>query len=157
MTTTIGRMKIPSAVVWQLTKRWNSHLVTFNGQQFSHDPLSLTGFHNASQSGARDHAIGLTAAKVLSKKGKGTRGVVTLLQRHKSHNKIAKKGKNSQSTLNVSRVELKSGLTRIARVIKGLPHVGDKRKNIALRRLERLNVSTRPIVKGGAAKQEAKK
>jgi hypothetical protein len=61
-------------------------LVKFNGQQFTHNPLSLTNFHNASQAAS---TIGLTAEKVKGKKG--TKRVVTLLQVHKSHNKSSRK------------------------------------------------------------------
>ena len=66
-------MKVPSNVIWNLTKKWNSHLVKFRDFQFSHDPLNLTGFHNASSSGnidncecnlgTRDNAVGVQAIR----------------------------------------------------------------------------------------------
>ena len=147
-------MKIPSEVVWQLTKKYNSFLVKSNGQQLSRDPLNLTGFHNASQSGlVNAHSIGLSAQKVKGKKG--TKSVVTLLQRHKSHNKIAKRKANSQSGNLVSTITLKRGINRIGKVVKGLSNISERTRKQALRRLARLHVATRPQVKG--AKKEEKK
>ncbi len=71
-------MKIPNPVVWQLTKKNNAFLVKFNGQTFTHDPLSLTNLHNASSSGfANDNSIGIQTKTVKSKKG--TRKAVALL------------------------------------------------------------------------------
>lgn len=63
-------MKIPSDVMWQLTKKYNSNIVKFNGESFSHNPLNLTNLHNRSSSGnlinilsslgfANDQAIGV--------------------------------------------------------------------------------------------------
>ncbi len=53
-------VKLPSSVLWQLTKKNNSFLVKFNGQTFSHDPLNLTGLHNASSSGlSNNQAVGV--------------------------------------------------------------------------------------------------
>ncbi len=126
-------------------------MVKFNGQQFTHNPLSLTNFHNASQAAS---TIGLTAEKVKGKKG--TKRVVTLLQVHKSHNKSSRKA-GSTSKLQVSRVALKRGINRIGKVVKGLSNVNNRVKVAALKRLRRLHVATRPIVKGGAAKKEEKK
>ena len=145
-------MKIPSEVVWQLTKKWNSKLVKFNGQQWTSSNLSLTNFHNASQSAS---TIGLTAEKVKGKKG--TKRVVTLRQAHKSHNKISKRKNNSQSKLLTSNVVLKRGLNRIGKVVNGLSFINNRVRVAALRRLRRLHTATRPIVKGGVAKKEEKK
>lgn len=136
-------MKIPAPVVWQLTKRWNSQLVKFNGQQFTHDPLSLTNFHNASSSSE----VGLSSHKEKSKK-KGSRRVITLLQKHKSNNKISKPKKNSQRRLQVSVVDLKRGINRVARAVQGLSHISEKTRKAALKRVQRLHVATRPHVKG---------
>ena len=130
-------MKIPSAVVWQLTKRWNSHLVKFNGQQFTHDPLNATNLHNASQAGlSNDHAVNVSIRKEASRghvvkkqvkrAGKGKRQVISLLQAHKSHNKIAKKKNNSSSKLLYSSVDLTKGINGIGKGIKGLTHVSER-------------------------------
>jgi large subunit ribosomal protein L28e len=149
-------MKIPSEVVWQLTKKYNSFLVKANGQQLTRDPLNLTGLHNASQSGlANSGAIGLSAVKAKGKKG--TKSVVTLLQKHKTHNKIAKRKNNSQSGSLVSTITLKRGINRIGKVVKGLSNISERTRKQALRRLARLHVATRPQVKGAAAKKEEKK
>ena len=45
-------------------------------------------------------------------------------------------------------------MNRIGKVVKGLSNVSEKTKKIALKRLQRLHVSTRSTVKGGAKKDE---
>lgn len=73
-------VKLPNSVLWQLTKKNNSFLVKFNGNTFSHDPLNLTGFHNASSAGLSNNAaVGVSSKKVASKKGKSTRAEFALL------------------------------------------------------------------------------
>lgn len=149
------QMKIPSSVLWQLTKKNNSFLVKFNGQTFTHDPLNLTGLHNASSAGlSNDGAISLQATKEKSKKA--SRPVFTLLHKHKSHNKITKK-KNSTSGLVYSAQPLRRGINRIGKIIKGLPTLTEKVRRVALKRAQRLHVATRSHVKGVAAKKEEKK
>ena len=108
--------------------------------------MNLTNLHNASASGTNDNAIGLQGRKVQGKKG--TKRVVTLLQNHKSHNKISKKKNDSQSQLGASVVELKRGLNRIGKAVNGLPLISERTRKIALKRLQRLHVATRPTVKG---------
>jgi len=149
-------VKLPNSVVWQLTKKNNSFLVKFNGQTFSHDPLNLTGLHNASQAGlSNSQAVGLQSQKVKSKKG--TRGALTLLQRHKSHNKITKNKKNSTSGAVYSSQVLKRGINRIGKVVKNLTHVSERVRRLALKRVQRLHVANRAQVKSVAAKKEEKK
>jgi len=130
-------------------------LVKFNGEQFSTDPLNLTNLHNASAAGCNNQAIGLVGRKDKGKKG--VKRVITLLQNHKSHNKITKAKKNSQSGNAIAKVELKRGMNRIGKVVKGLPYISERTRKIALKRLQRLHVATRPIVKGAVAKKEEKK
>ncbi|CDW81060.1 60s ribosomal protein l28 [Stylonychia lemnae] len=150
-------VKLPNSVVWQLTKKNNSFLVKFNGQTFSHDPLNLTGLHNASQAGlSNDQSVGLQAQKVKSKKG-ALRGAVNLLQRHKSHNKITKRRKNSTSGAVYSSQVLKRGVNRIGRVVKNLTHISERVRRLALKRVQKLHVASRSQVKGGAAKKTEKK
>lgn len=147
-------MKIPSSVLWQLTKKNNSFLVKYNGQTFSHDPLNLTGLHNASSSGlANDASIGLQSHVVKTKKG--TRRAVTLLQKHKSHNKITKRRKNSASGLVYATQPLRRGMKRLGKIVKGLPVHSERVRKLALQRLRRLHVANRSIVKG--TKNEQKK
>ena len=149
-------MKVPNSVLWQLTKKYNTYLVKFNGQTFSHDPLNLTNLHNGSQAGiSNDRAIGLQARKVQAKKAK--RGVVTLLHAHKSHNRITKRKKNSTSGLGVSRQDLKRGFNRLGKTIKALPLQSERVRSLALKRLAKLHVATRPQVGGVAVKKEAEK
>ena len=148
-------MKIPSCVLWQLTKKWNAHLVKNNGQQFSYDPMNLTNLHNASSSSANDQVIGLVGRKDKGKKG--VKRVITLLQKHKSHNKVIKRKDNSPSALYCSKMELKKGMRRVGKVVKGLPLISERTRKIALKRLQRLHVACRPLVKGVAAKKEQEK
>ena len=149
-------MKVPSSVVWQLTKKYNTFLVKANGQTFTHDPLSLTNLHNGSQAGlSNDRAIGLQSRKVQAKKAK--RGVVTLLQAHKSHNRITKRKKNTRSGLGFSRQDLRRGFNRLGKTIKNLPLQSERVRRLALRRLAALHVANRPIVGGVAVKKEAEK
>lgn len=116
----------------------------------------MTGLHNASSAGlSSDGSIGLQSLKVKSKKG--TRGAVVLLQKHKSHNKITKRKKNSTTGLVYSRNELRRGINRIGKIVKGLPSITEKTRKIALKRVQRLHVANRSHVKGVAAKKEEKK
>lgn len=131
-------------------------MVKFNGEQFSTDPLNLTNMHNASSSGiANEQSIGLHGQKEKSKKG--TRSTITLIQKHKSHNKISKKKNNSQSKLGSSFVVLRRGINRIGKVVKGLSNISDRTRRLAIKRLQRLHVANRPIVKRGAAKKTEEK
>ena len=149
-------MKIPSSVVWQLTKKYNSYLVKFNGQTFSHDPLNLTNLHNASSAGiSKDQAVGIHATKVKAKKA--SRPSFTLLTKHKSHNKITKRKKNSNSGLVYATNPLRRGVNRIAKTIKALPLHSERQKKLALKRVQRLHVATRLHVKKAAAKKDEKK
>lgn len=150
-------VKLPSSVLWQLTKKNNAFLVKFNGQQFTHDPLNLTGLHNASSSGlSNPSAVGFSAQKVKSKKA--TRAQFSLLQTHKSHNKISKRKNNSTSGAGYSVTPLRRGINRIGKVVKNLTHVSERVRKLALKRVQRLHVATRSHVKGGAqAKKEEKK
>ena len=149
-------MKVPNTVVWQLTKKYSTFLVKSNGQTFSHDPLNLTNLHNASQAGiSNDRSIGLQSTKVQAKKAK--RGVVTLLQAHKSHNRITKRKKNSSSGLGFSSQNLRRGFNRLGKTIKALPLHSERVRTLALKRLARLHVANRPLVGGVAVKKEAEK
>lgn len=147
-------VKLPNSVLWQLTKKNNSFLVKYNGQQFSHDPFNLTGLHNASASGlSNNQAVSVQATKVKAKKA--TKAQFVLLNRHKSHNKIAKAKKNSTSGAVYSAQPVKRGVNRIAKVVKGLTHISERVRKLALKRVQRLHVATKSHVKG--TKNEEKK
>ena len=91
------------------------------------------------------------------KSKKGTRKAVALLQKHKSHNKIQKRKKNSSSGLVYATNDLKRGMKRIGRIVKNLPQLTEKRRKLALKRLQKVQVANRSQVKGAAAKKEEKK
>jgi hypothetical protein len=149
-------VKLSNSVLWQLTKRSNSFLVKFNGSTFTRDPLNLTNLHNAAHAGlSNEGSLNLQAEKVKSKKA--TRSVFSLLQNHKSHNKISKRKSNSTSGLVYSNQPLKRGINRIGKVVKNLTHITERVRKLALRRVQRLHVATRSHVKGVAAKKEEKK
>lgn len=148
-------MKLPNSVLWQLTKKYNTHIVKFNGHSFTSDPLSLTNMHNASQAGlSNDRAVGIVSRKVQAKKA--TRGVLTLLQAHKSHNRITKRKNNSTSGSAYSRQDLRRGFNRIGKTIMNMPLQSERVRKLALRRVQRLHIANRPIA-GGVAKKEEKK
>lgn len=151
-------VKLPSSVLWQLTKKNNSFLVKFNGQTFSHDPLNLTGLHNASASGlSNNQAVSVQATKVTSKKGKGKKAEFRLHNSHKSHNKISKAKKGSTSGAVYSTTSVRRGVNRIAKVVKNLTHISERTRKLALKRVQRLHAASRTHVKGAAAKKEEKK
>ena len=142
-------MKTPDCVIWALTKRNSSYLVKFNGNEFTHDPHSVTGFHNASESANK---VSIHGARVATKKG--AKRVFTLTQEH--HNarhglKKAKPGK-SLSRLNHAEQPLTKETTHAVKVINGLDKVNQTRKNRIVRRLARLHAANRTHVEAAPKK-----
>jgi hypothetical protein len=128
--------------MWGLTKKFNAHLVKFQGNQISSDPLNLTGLHNASSAGScNDSALGLTSQKGKSKENKKFRREYTLLQSHKSHNKQIKKKANSQSGNLYSVMKLNHGPINAQKAVKGLSGVSESVRSKALHRMRRLHQS----------------
>merc|ERR1712028_19298 len=80
------KMKVPSCVLWSLTKKHSAFIVQPKGHRsrmetFSKDPLNLTSLHNASAQGyTADEAVGVTAERGESEKKKDFRKVYHLLQ-----------------------------------------------------------------------------
>ena len=151
-------MKVPSNVVWQLTKKYSSFLVKDrqNGAQFSRDPLNLTGLHNAQDSGiSNQRSIGVQLVNTKTKK-KGVRANFEVLKNHKNHNMQKVKKANTQSKAGYS-VDRVSRITRAAKVIKGFTHITEKTRKTALRRLMKLQVAARPQIKGAVAKKAEEK
>merc|ERR1711985_22377 len=70
----------PAAVLWALTKRHNAFKVRFNGSDWSHNPNSMTGFHNATDAAS---TMGLNASKAKTGKARRTY-TLTLSKRQKS-------------------------------------------------------------------------
>ena len=80
-------MKVPSCVLWALTKKSNAFKVQgkgakVRGESFSHHPLNATGLFNAS---AESNNINLTLEKGESKTKKSFRSVFVLAKAHKSY------------------------------------------------------------------------
>lgn len=147
-------VKVPSCVLWQLTKKNSRFIVQqkgakARGDQFSCDPLNATGFHNASAQGyTTEGAVGIAASLVKSKpskkKGKkssgtGFRKVFTVSVTHKQTHaaKAISKGTSTVgSSVNTSVCKRSAG--RVAKVIQGIPTLNEKRKALLLRRLGKL-------------------
>ena len=82
-------MKVPSCVLWSLTKKNNCFLAQQKGarvrsDQFTYDPMSLTNLHNASAAGfTNELGIGLVGEKSESKSKKDFRRDYVLKINHK--------------------------------------------------------------------------
>ena len=140
-------MKTPDCVIWGLTKRHNSKLVKFNGNQWTHNPLSITGFHNASSSSS---SINVGSAQKKTKKS--FRSVITLNLKHKlGHGAKSAKSAHSQSKIAHSQLVLSKDVGRVAKAIQGLTFQNQKEKNQALRKLARQNAAnSRHVAKWGS-------
>ena len=132
-------MKTPDCVIWALTKKHNSQLVKFNGNEWTHNPLSNTGFHNASSSASTINVGGFH-----KKSKKNFRRVFSLTLKHKlGHGAKSAKSAKSQSRINTSEIHLTKNATKAAKVIQGLTFQNQKAKNGALRRLARQSAVNR--------------
>ena len=106
--------------MWHLTKKNSAFVVQPKGarsrnEQFSKDPLNLTGLHNASQQGyTADEAVGVTATRGESEKKKDFRKVFYLHQ--------TKDG----GKLNHSSKKIDKGAPKAAKIVKKLNYVNDK-------------------------------
>merc|ERR1711976_139190 len=150
-------MKVPSCVLWGLTRSHSAFKVQPNGSKsrrecFNSDPQNLTNLHNASAQGFTQRGLGLTAEKAPSKSGKQFRRVYHLRVGHKSyhnaHGSILK-NKFGQAGLNSSNVAIRRDTARAAKVIGGLTAINEKRRALLYRRLGRLHRAF--SVRGGAA------
>ena len=153
-------MKVPSCVLWSLTKKNNCFLAQPKGsksrnEQFSYDPTNLTGLNNASASGfINDSGIGLLGDKAESKAKKAFRRDYILKVNHKSYHKSAQvtKGTDGVAGLRSSTLRIKKGTAHAAKSIKGLTFANDKKKALLLKRLGKLHAATRVNVKGAGKK-----
>merc|ERR1711976_980093 len=152
-------MKVPSCVLWGLTRSHSAFKVQPNGSKsrrecFNSDPQNLTNLHNASAQGFTQRGLGLTAEKAPSKSGKQFRRVYHMRVGHKSYHNAhgaVLKNKQGQARLNASDVALKRSTTRAAKVIAGLTSINEKRRALLYRRLGRLHRAYRVV--GAAAKK----
>ena len=142
-------MKVPSCVLWGLTKKNSAYIVRQKGaksrrEAFSRDPLNLTNLHNASSQGyTADNAVGLSAEKTPSKKN--FRRDYILKVNHKSYNKTARVLKNTQGAakLSASSQRIKRATAHAVKTINGLTSVNEKKRALLLRRLNALHGATR--------------
>ena len=135
-------MKTPDCVIWGLTKRHNSKLVKFNGNEWTHNPLSITGFHNASSS-----ASTINVGAEHKKAKKNFRRVFTLNLKHKlGHGAKKAKSATSQSRIAHTQIKLSKEVNRAAKVIQGLTFQNQNAKNHALRKLARQSAANRSHV-----------
>ena len=131
-------MKVPSEVVWSLTKRWNAFVVKDRRvarNTFTRDPINVTNLHNASSAGL-SNARQVSATLTKEKAKKGNRRVITLTQNHKQRNHI-KKAKHSG--LVYSNVVVKKEVSRAAKAVKNFTHLSDAQKKRVLKRLQALH------------------
>ena len=143
-------MKVPSCVLWGLTKKHSAFIRRPNGSKsrldsFSADPLNLTGFHNASSQGfTQETGIGLAMNKAESKSKKAFNREYILTSTHKSYHKTNRvlKNKNGQAGLVHSTQKIKHGTNKAAKTIKGLTFANDKKKALLLKRLGRLHAAS---------------
>ena len=156
-------MKVPSEVLWSLTKGHNAFKVQPNGSKarkecFSSDPQNLTNLHNASAQGFTSRGMGLTGSKAPSKSGKQFRRVYHLRVGHKSYHSTkdaigaTMKKTTSATGLNASNISIKRQTARAAKVIGGLTAINEKRRTLLYRRLGRLHRAFR-VVGAAAAKK----
>ena len=135
-------------VVWGLTKRFNCFKTKWMGKHWSHSPFSVNGFHNASQA---DNTIGVTVDQ--KKTTNNFRRTFTMSLKHKAKNGIAKRHVVSQSNPAISVMSCGTGPNKVAKAIQAQKFISDQDKKAALRKLYRLNKSTRAQVKGAAKAQ----
>ena len=156
-------MRQPGDVLWMLTKRTSSFIRQPAGSksrrdQFSADPLNLTGYHNASSAGStQERGYGLQVVRAASKSGKTFRREYHLLVGHKSHHKTGKKNLKSKAVAGNSYADqvIKRGTAHTAKTIQGLTQANSVKKQHLLRRLGRLHASSGTHAKG--TKEAAKK
>lgn len=137
-------MKTPDCVIWGLTKNNNAFLKKFNHNDWSHSPLSKTGFHNASSTASNCSVQGAKRVVVdkESKKEK-TKQVFAIVTKHKMiHGKKAHK-KNSNSGVLVNTDLVTKGVHRCAKLIANMPFANPRDKKIMLRRLAKQSAAQR--------------
>ena len=128
-------MKVPSCVVWQCVKKNHAYLIKRgrDGEQWTKDPISLTGRHNASENGiSNDHAISISARKETSKKTH--RRVFDMKIRHSGHHDAKKTGGAVFSTTTV-----KKEVNRLAKVVNSLQGITELKRHKLLHRVHRLH------------------
>lgn len=116
-----------------MTKKNSAYIVQPAGsksrkEQFSRDPMNLTGLHNASSQGfTAEEAVGLAAERGESEKKKDFRKVFILMQ--------AKDG----GKLCCSTKKIAKGAPKTAKTIKELTYINDKKRTLLYKRLGKLN------------------
>lgn len=133
-------MKTPSDIIWALTKRNSSYLVKFNGNQWTHNPLSSTGLHNASSANS---TINVVSSHKKTEKKKFKRTFSLLLQHGEKHGVKKTRSAKSQSLISHSKHDLNHEVHAASKTIGKLTFQNQKEKNRALRRLARLSATTR--------------
>mmetsp|Transcript_17251 Transcript_17251/g.29056 ORF Transcript_17251/g.29056 Transcript_17251/m.29056 type:complete len:152 (-) Transcript_17251:265-720(-) len=142
-------MKVPSCVLWALTKKNSAFIRQQKGAKsrkecFSSDPLNLTNLHNASAQGYTNaNSVGLQAEKTPSKKN--FRRDYLLKVNHKQYNKTNRvlTSKDGSARLTASSIRIKRGTAHTAKVVKGLTFVNEAKKTLLLKRLAKLHGATR--------------
>ena len=117
--------------------------------QFSTDPLNLTGLHNASAQGStQEQGFGLSVTRAASKSGKSFRRDYNVLIAHKSHHKNNKSLKNAAAGQSYSTQTTKRGTAFTAKTIQGLTFVSPAKRALLLKRLGRLHAASGDHARG---------
>ena len=117
--------------------------------------MYFVGLANSDAVGVQVEKVKAAEKKKKVKTGTSLKRQFKVLIKHKSHNKISKKKKNSQSKLSHSVHPVGREVNRVARILQRNPNLKDKVKRTALRRLQRLHATT--YVNKTAKKDDKKK
>merc|ERR1719183_7148 len=110
-------MKVPSCVLWGLTRKHSAFKVSRPGAKsrktiFSQDPHNLTNLHNQSSQGfTKSGSYGLNVTRGISKTGKKFRKEYALTVTHASYHNNAKvsKSTNGAARNGFSVTQIKTG------------------------------------------------
>ena len=111
-----------NALMWELTKNYNSFLVKRRslGVQLSSDPFNLTNENKQTASGvAHERAIGINVSTAVGNKKKGTKIIYNVLIKKKKRNLTKKAKAPFKRSLNpiTTVLPLKKGVTQAANVL----------------------------------------
>ena len=143
-------MKVPSCVIWGLTKNSSAFKVSRPGAKsrkciFNSNPTNLTNLHNQS---ACSNSIGLNVTKGISKTKKSFRREYTLQTNTVAQHKTTVVTKQDAVHNGFSTQTVKAGTARTAKVIKSLIQFNDAKKTMLYKRLGKLHAASVDHAKG---------
>lgn len=155
---------VSNAIMWELTKNYNSFLVKRRhvGANMSFDPFNLTNEHCAKQAGiSQEKALGVDLIFAKSKKNKAPKVLYNVVVKHRQHH-VGKKAKtpNIRNRNTVAKdLKLKKGVQQAATVIQKMKGFRTDIHHDALRRIAKLHdlAVRRTAIKKIEKKPEEKK